>query len=151
MLYLSIKLLHILSAIISIGSNISYAMWIYKGNKEKEHFLFTLKGIFFLDSYIANPFYFIALITGFIMIYLSTGNIKPFSWNLYGLIIFSLMGFLAFFFYTPLLKKQISLVEENKIESIEYQEVNRKQNIIGFILTFMSIIILALMVFKPSL
>jgi hypothetical protein len=150
-LYLFFKFLHVFSAMISVGANMSYGVWLMKGNKEKEHLLFSVKGIKFLDDFVANPCYFIALISGFIMLYLSTGSIKPFTWNLYALILFSFMGIIAFIFYTPYLSKQIKLLEENKYDSDEYKSLEKKQNYIGYILGLIALVIVILMVFKPSI
>lgn len=150
-LYLSIKFIHILSAIIAVGFNISYGFLLFKGNKEKEHLLFTLKSIKFLDDFIANPCYFLALFTGFYMNYLMLGSIKPYSWNLYALILFSIIGIIAFFFYTPYLGKQIKLVEEKKYETNEYKVLENKQQYIGIILTILVFMIIFLMVFKPNI
>lgn len=151
LLYLSIKLIHVLSAIIAVGFNISYGFLLLKANKDKEHLLFTLKSIKFLDDYIANPCYFLALFTGFYMNYILMGSIKPYSWNLYALILFSIMGIIAFFFYTPYLSKQIKLLEEKKYNTTEYTILENKQRYIGIILTILVFIIVFLMVFKPNI
>lgn len=149
--YLLFKFIHVLSAIVAVGANMSYGVWLAKANKEKEHLLFSLKGIKFLDDFVANPCYILALISGFIMIYTSTGSFKPFSWNLYGLILFLFMGIVAFIFYTPYLSKQIKLVEENKTETDEYKKLDKKQTYIGYLLGLIAFLILILMVFKPSI
>ena len=79
------------------------------------------------------------------------GSIKPYSWNLYALILFSIMGIIAFFFYTPYLSKQIKLLEEKKYETTEYKILENKQQYIGIILTNLVLLIIFLMVFKPNI
>src|SRR3979411_1603513 len=57
MLYLIVKYIHILAAIVAVGLNISYAIWILRAQREPAHTGFALKGIKFLDDRIANPAY----------------------------------------------------------------------------------------------
>jgi len=55
MAFLVVKYIHILAAIVAIGLNISYAVWIIRAQRDPAHMSFALKGIKFLDDRIANP------------------------------------------------------------------------------------------------
>lgn len=148
-LYLFIKLLHILSAIVAVGFNFSYAIWTTRAKYAKEHTLFALKGIKFLDDWLANPSYILSLITGHVMVHISGMSILQTSWLLYAEIIFGVMGIIGFGFYSPLLKKQIKLLQEQGIDSIAYKAADKKQTIIGLLLFVLALVLVALMVFKP--
>ncbi|MBX9783616.1 MAG: DUF2269 domain-containing protein [Chitinophagaceae bacterium] len=148
-LYTFIKFLHILSAIIAIGFNFSYAVWTARAKKAKEHTLFALKGIKALDDWLANPSYILSLITGHIMVWMTGMNILKVSWLLYAEFTFALMGIVGFGFYSPVLRKQIKTLQQQGIDSAAYKAVDKKQTRIGFTLFVLALVLLVLMVFKP--
>jgi uncharacterized membrane protein len=148
-LYTFIKFLHILSAIIAIGFNFSYAIWTTRVKFAKEHTLFALKGIKFLDDWLANPSYILSLITGHILVSMNGMDILKVSWLLYAEIIFALMGVVGFGFYSPLLKKQIKVLQAQGVDSPAYKAAEQKQTMIGLLLFVFAMVLLVLMVFKP--
>ena len=148
--YQILKFVHVFSAIIAVGFNFSYIVWLVKGKMEKEHLLFSLKGIKLMEDRVANPCYGLALITGFAMAYVAGYNILEVSWILYPLILFGIMGILAFGFYSPTLKKQIKIVEEYGGDSPEYKIVEKRQMVVGGILFVLAFSVIAIMVIKPS-
>jgi uncharacterized membrane protein len=149
-MYLILKLIHILAAIVALGFNFSYAIWTARGEKSPEHLLFVLKGIKFLDDYAANPSYLVSVITGLAMSYLAGYPILETRWIFYALVIFSGMGILGFGFYTPALRKQIQILESQGASSAAYQQANFRQSIIGWVLFLFALCVLGLMVFKPQ-
>ena len=148
-LYQVIKFVHVFSVIIAVGFNFSYIVWLVKGKIQKDHLLFALKGIKLMDDKVANPCYGLAVTTGFAMTYYAGYNILAVSWILYPIILFSLMGILAFGFYSPMLKKQIAVVEKLGSDSPEYKAIEKKQMVLGTILFVLAISIVAIMVIKP--
>src|SRR5688572_11638138 len=149
-LYQILKFVHVFAAIIAVGFNFSYIVWLIKGKMEKDHLLFSLRGIKLMDDWVANPCYGLALITGFAMAYVAEYNILTVSWILYPLILFAVMGILAFGFYSPTLKKQIKIVEEYGGDSPEYKAIEKRQMLIGVILFVLAVAVVAIMVLKPS-
>src|SRR6266851_1627022 len=71
MAFLIVKYIHILAAIVAVGLNLSYAVWIIRAQRDPGHVPFTLKGIKFLDDRIANPAYGVLLLTGLLMVFLA--------------------------------------------------------------------------------
>ena len=55
--YEILKFLHVLLAIVAVGFNATYAVWLARAAKEPEHEAFALRGVKFLDDRIANPAY----------------------------------------------------------------------------------------------
>jgi hypothetical protein len=149
-MYQILKFIHVFAAIIAVGFNFSYIVWLVKGKMEKEHLLFSLRGIKLMDDRVANPCYGLALITGFAMSYIAGYNILTVPWILYPLILFAIMGILAFGFYSPTLKKQIKIVEECGGDSPEYKAIEKRQMFVGGILFVLAISVIAIMVIKPS-
>jgi hypothetical protein len=149
-LYQIVKFIHVFSAIIAVGFNFSYIIWMVKGKMEKDHLLFALRGIKFMDGKVANPCYGLVLISGFTMAYVAEYNILAVTWIRYPLILFAMMGLLAFAVYSPTLKKQIVLVEKGEMDTPEYKAIEKKQMILGAVLFFLAVAIIAIMVIKPT-
>ncbi|GEN73347.1 DUF2269 family protein [Chryseobacterium lathyri] len=148
-MYLFLKLLHILSVIIAIGSNLSYFIWLQR-SKQQQYLLFSLKGIKFLDEKIANPAYFISLFTGLCMCYIRGINPLNIDWLFFSLLLFSMMGIVGLGLYSSALSNQIKMLERYDLDPKSYYKAEKKQTIVGIILIIIALIIVTLMVFKPS-
>jgi uncharacterized membrane protein len=148
-LYQIIKFVHVFSVIIAVGFNFSYIVWMVKGKMEKEHLIFALRGIKFMDGKVANPCYGLILISGFSMAYIADYNILSVTWIFYPLILFGIMGILAFGLYSPTLKKQIVLLENNGMDTPQYKAIERRQMVLGGVLFALAVAIIAIMVIKP--
>jgi uncharacterized membrane protein len=147
--YLALKLVHILCAIIAVGANLSYGLWLGLSKMNPQHTIFILKGVKKLDDWIANPAYFGSLITGHILIFVAD---IPFSttWVWLGEALFVLQGIIALPFYTPLLKRQIAVGEAEGLDSPLYQTLERRAFVIGMTLNVLALAIVAVMVLKPA-
>jgi hypothetical protein len=148
-LYQIIKFIHIFSVIIAVGFNFSYIIWMVKGKMEKNHLLFALRGIKFMDGKVANPCYGLILITGLTMAFIADYNILTVTWIFYPLLLFGIMGVLAFAVYSPTLKKQIVMLEKEDMDTPEYMAIEKKQMAVGGILFTLVVAIIAIMVIKP--
>jgi hypothetical protein len=62
--FVLLEFLHVLLAIIAIGFNASYPIWIARARREPEHALYALKGIKTLGDRFANPAYALLLALG---------------------------------------------------------------------------------------
>ena len=150
MAFLIVKYIHILSAIIAVGLNISYGIWLARAQSEPTHTTFALKGIKFLDDRVANPAYGVLLLTGLLMVFLMPYPILTF-WIDAALVLFAILVVVAFTQYTPGLRSQIQLAERGEISSAEYVRLNGRNRISGSALGVLVLLILVLMVFKPHL
>jgi uncharacterized membrane protein len=149
-LYIIIKWLHILLAITAVGANITYGVWLARAAKQPEHLPFTLRGVQILDERIANPCYILLLVTGFAMAGIGPIPVTT-PWLLVSLILFVINILLGFLVYTPLLRRQIRLAETEGPQSAEYQAVAGRGATLGMILSVFTLIIIFMMVVKPSL
>jgi uncharacterized membrane protein len=150
MLFLITKYVHILSAIVAVGLNVSYAVWIIKAQRNPEHTAFTLKGIKFLDDRIANPAYGVLLVTGILMVFMAGYSITT-LWIDIALVLFVVLAVLALTQYTPTLRSQIKLAESGDMVSVDYVRLAKRGQILGQALGVIVLVILAMMVFKPHL
>ena len=145
-----VKFIHIVSAIVAVGLNISYAIWIIRAQREPTHTTFALKGIKFLDDRIANPAYGVLLVTGLLMVFLLPIPITT-LWIVIALILYAVLVVVGLFLYTPTLRSQIKLAEAGDLTSPEFTRLARRGQILGQTLGLVVVVILAMMVFKPTL
>ena len=148
-LYETIKFFHILLAIIAIGFNASYGIWLTRAAREPEHELHVLKGIKVLDDRFANPAYVLLLVTGLLNVWVGNWPITTF-WiaTALGLYLVLVIGGLL---YTPTLRKQIEVLQTQGRESAEYQRLSDKGARLGIFLAVIVVAIVFLMVTKPTL
>jgi len=150
MLYLYLKWLHVLSAIVAVGANATYAIWLSRAEKAPENLPFTLKSIKVLDDRVANPAYWLLLITGLWMA-LTVPIPLTTPWLLTALVLYGVLVLVGMLGYTPTLRRQIELLEEAGPGSPTYQTQARRGTIIGIVLAVLAIGIVFLMVVKPAL
>jgi len=150
MVFSMVKYIHILAAILAVGLNISYAVWIIRAQRDPSHTTFALKGIKFLDDRIANPAYGLLLLSGLLMVFLVPYPITTF-WIDVALILYVVLVVLAISQYTPTLRKQIKLAEAGDTTSAEFTGLARRSQVLGQALGVIVLVILAMMVFKPHL
>jgi uncharacterized membrane protein len=150
MAFLIVKYIHILAAIVAVGLNISYAIWIIRAQREPAHTGFALKGIKFLDDRIANPAYGVLLLTGLLMVFLAGYSLTT-LWIDIALVLFVLLVVVAVAFYTPALREQVKLVETGDVSSAEFTRLGQRGQLAGQALGAIVLVILAMMVFKPHL
>ncbi|NVK05013.1 MAG: DUF2269 family protein [Flavobacteriia bacterium] len=149
-MYILFKIIHVLSAIVAVGVNLTYPIWLMRGDGSSKYQLHILKGVKFLDSYVANPAYILSLISGLGLWYLSGIDVLQTPWLLVSMSLFLMMALLGFGLYSPLLSRQIHLLNSSGINSKEYKLLDRKQKLTGIVLTSMALIIVTLMVSKIS-
>src|SRR5215216_1660922 len=121
--YVLLKYVHVLLAIIAIGFNASYGIWLSRVRKEPEHALHVLRGIKTLDDRFANPAYILLLITGVALALI--GNLPMLStfWIAAGLALYVVLLVVAVAFYSPTLKRQIAVLQSAGPTSAEYQRL----------------------------
>jgi uncharacterized membrane protein len=147
--YLWVKFLHVLMAIVAVGFNATYGIWLARVAKEPQHELHVLRGIKVLDDRFANPAYGLLLLTGIWMVAISFWQITTF-WILSALILYAVLILLGIGLYTPTLRRQIRVLETEGSQSEEYQWLARRSTFVGVALAILVVIIVALMVLKPT-
>ena len=148
-LYETIKFFHVLLAIIAIGFNASYGIWLTRAARSTpDQELYVLKGIKILDDRFANPAYALLLVTGLLNVWVGNWPITTF-WiaTALGLYVVLVIGGL---FYTPTLRKQIEVLQSQGRDSAEYQRLSARGTRLGIFLAVVVIAIVFLMVTKPT-
>lgn len=150
LLFLAIKYVHILSAIVAVGFNISYAIWITRAQNDTAQLDFALRGVKFLDDYVANPAYILLLLSGVGMVFVAGYQLSQF-WLWGALVLFGALAVMGYGFYTPTLRKQIQTLAAVGAASVEYKRIANRSTALGATLGVIVALILVLMVFKPVL
>jgi uncharacterized membrane protein len=144
------KFTHVLLAIIAVGFNASYGIWLARASRAPQatqsHVLRTIK---FLDDRFANPAYVLLLVTGFFMAF-NAGI--PFSrfWIAASIGLWLVLIFIGFGVYTPTLRDQIRVLEAEGPDSADYRRLSVRGRNVGIVLAIIVVAIVFLMVTKPA-
>jgi len=152
MLYLTLKLVHILLAITAVGFNIAYGIVIGRARKagaDGRELRFALRTVKFMDDYVANPSYVLLPVTGVAMVQLA-GYPWALKWIHGSMALLLLLAGLGFGAYSPTLRKQIAALEARGPNDPEFLKLSKRGSMLGGILALIVFVILGLMVFKPA-
>lgn len=144
-----LKFAHVMLAIIAVGFNASYAIWLARAAKDPEHEAFALRTIKVLDDRFANPAYALLLVTGLLMIWEADIPLSTF-WISTSIGIYAAVILLGLGIYTPTLRRQIRALEEQGPGSEDYRRLSTRGTVVGILLAIMVIVIVFLMVTKPT-
>lgn len=148
-MYHAVVFIHVLSAIVAVGYNASYAVWLARGAMDRQHLLFALRGIKFMDDRVANPAYGLLLITGVAQVVMSH---RPWheAWIEWALGLYLILAIVAFAAYSPALKREIEILSASGADDPKFIAAERRQTLFGVILMLLALAIIGLMVFRPG-
>lgn len=66
--FLLLKLIHVASAIVAVGSNVTYAFWLARAHRDRDHLVFVIETIRALDRKVAIPAYVLLFVSGALMV-----------------------------------------------------------------------------------
>ena len=141
MLYLTLKFFHILLAITALGANLTYGVWIARSKMYPAFAPIALRGVKFIDDWIANPSYLLLLPTGIAMVKVAGYSFGT-HWISWAMGLWALAVAAGYLGYTPALAGQIRAIERDGPDSPEAARLSVRGNIFAAILI--------LMVFKPA-
>ncbi len=148
-LFLAFKYVHILCAIVAVGFNTSYGIWLGLARREPKAYGFVLRGIHFMDTYVANPCYVGLGVTGPLMVWLAGYSWKE-TWIWLALALLLLASALGLGVFTPLVARQRRLLDERGPQDPEFQALLKRGGALGGLMALVVLAILFLMVFKPG-
>ena len=149
-LYSFLKFLHVMMAVVAVGFNASYGIWLTRAAREPEHGAHVLRGVKFLDDRFATPAYVLLLVLGMAMVWESGISLGTF-WIAASIALYVVLVGLAVGGYTPALRRQVELAEAGRMGSDEYRQVARRGGVLGGILAVIVVVIIFFMVTKPTL
>ena len=144
------KFIHVLLAIIAVGFNASYGIWLARAARAPQatqsHVLRTIK---LLDDRFANPAYVLLLVTGLFMV-ASAGIPLHRFWIAGAIGLWLVLIFVGAGVYTPTLRDQIRVLEAEGPDSAEYRRLSARGRNVGIVLAIIAVFIVFLMVTKPA-
>ncbi len=147
--YLTLKFFHIFLAIAAVGANLTYGVWFARANAHPQFAPLALRGIAFIDNWIANPAYLLLLPTGAAMVALGGYSFRT-HWIAWALTLWTIAILAGYFGYTPALRAQIAAVDREGVSGSDARRLAVRGQIWGGILALIVVVILLLMVFKPA-
>lgn len=149
--YLPLKLVHVLAAILAVGTNVTYFVWLaaIRGRSPAEQ-SFALGTIRKLDARLANPGYAVLPLTGVILVLISEGLGFTTFWIAVAIGLYVLVGVLAGALFAPSLRRQVAMVEAGHADPAAYEAAARRTRTTGLLTMLPVAGILYLMVLKPT-
>jgi hypothetical protein len=150
-LFVLVKFVHVLLAIIAVGFNATYGVWLARVAREPVPTQsFVLRGIKRLDDWFANPAYVLLAVTGVTMVLAGELRFTTF-WIAGGIVLWAIAVALGFFVYTPMLRNQIHALETVGPESADYKRYAANARFVGILVAVIVLVIVFFMVTKPTL
>jgi uncharacterized membrane protein len=148
--YALLKFVHVVLAIIAVGANVTYGVWLSRAARDRRHLPFALRGIQALDDRIANPAYVLMLVTGLAMLHIGGPPVRT-PWVLSSLVLYVAGMALGIFGYAPVLRRQIAALDAGGPDSPEFARFTAAGRRLGIVLGVLVIAVTFLMVTKPTL
>jgi uncharacterized membrane protein len=149
-IYSFIKYIHVLSAMVAFGANITYMVWFAQVGAKPEALPFTLRTIKRIDDWIANPAYILLVPSGLGLASIAGWRLTE-PWLLVSLVLYTALALIGLGMYSPTLKKQIAAAERVGPNAPAYKVYASRSTLIGITLNLLSLSIIFLMVTKPAL
>ncbi len=147
--YELLKFLHVLLAIIAVGFNASYGVWLSRAAREPGQLPYVLDNIKFLDSRFANPAYVLLLVTGIALVLVGDIGFGT-LWISAAMGLYVVMVVVASVGYAPALRRQMALASGGGTGSAEFAGVSRRATVFGIVTSVLVVTIVFLMVTKPT-
>jgi uncharacterized membrane protein len=149
MLYLTLKVVHVLLVAVAIGANVTYGVWFAAAQSNPAVAPFVLRRIAFIDKAIANPAYVLLLPSGAAMVALGGIGFGT-RWVSWAMALWIVAIALAYGVYSPTLKAQIAAVDGEGTAGPRAKALAARGQIVAGALVLLVAAIVVLMVFKPT-
>lgn len=147
--YLWLKLLHILAAIVAVGTNVTYFVWLRLIKARPGEDIFVLDGLSSLDKRLANPASIVLPVTGIAMVLVGDLSLST-LWIAVAIALYVAMGVFAGAFFAPALRRQLQLARASDRDPKEYATAAQRTTITGAATMVLIGAIVYLMVMKPT-
>lgn len=148
--YVLLKFIHVLAAIIAVGSNMTYGVLLARAHREPEHLRHVRESIRALDRTLANPAYGVLLASGLLMIWLGPVRFTA-PWLLVSIILYILVAVLGAVVLAPLSGRELQMLGEVQPDAPAYLRLRRQSARLSGVASLLVLIIAYLMVVKPLL
>ncbi len=146
--YVLLKLAHVLLAILAFGYTLSYGVWRGLAGSDPAKIRFTLDGIRRLDR-VANAGYGLLFVTGLAMVFVRGLPITLF-WISTSISLWVLVAIVGAVFYSRVVRRQRTLLDSVGPTDPAYRAADARSTQFGVGVTILVLIIVFLMVVKPT-
>jgi uncharacterized membrane protein len=144
---LLLKLVHILSAMLAVGTNATAIFWLRHAGRDPERIRFAVGGIRRLDKKLAIPAFGLLVLTGGLMVYLGVYDITD-GWVLTALVLYVGLAIAGMTVMGPALKRVVAEAERDPNgDAFDVAERTSLRYTIGSLAIL--VVIVVLMVTKP--
>lgn len=147
-LYITVKFVHVLVAIVAVGSSAGSSLWLRLAMRSPAHLPFALRTAKFLDEVLTRPGLIVLLVTGLWMA-ASRWSLALF-WVRSALILVAIVLVLLYLVAGPLLQRLIRVAEAEGLASSRWARLDRGFEVAGGASGLIIIVVVWLMVTKPS-
>ena len=144
-----LKLVHVVSVVIALGANLTYAFWLSRAGLDRERLVFVIESIRRLDRRVANPAYIVTLLAGVGMVLTGPFRFEA-LWISAAIVLYVLVAVLGITLYAPALRRQLALATVDP-GTPDYAATARRAQAIGLLVTGLVLVIVALMILKPTI
>jgi uncharacterized membrane protein len=144
-----LKIVHILAVVVALGANVTYLFWQRRAGRDRDQLVFVLENLGRLDRYVANPAYVIALLAGIGIVLSGPFSFETF-WISASIVLYVVVAVIGIAVYAPLARRQRAAASADPM-SAEYEELARRSNLMGLLTIGLVIVIVILIVLKPTL
>jgi uncharacterized membrane protein len=148
-MYEWLKLLHIVAAIVAVGTNLTYFFWLSRIRRDPAGTAPVASGIKVLDARFANVAYVVLPLTGVLMVLDADIGFSTF-WIATAIGLYIAMGVIAGVSFSPALRRQVALAEAGEAGSESYAAAVQRTVTTGIVTMVPIALILYLMVLKPD-
>ncbi|MEY2566593.1 MAG: hypothetical protein QOE35_1122 [Actinomycetota bacterium] len=141
--------MHVLLAIVAVGFNASYGIWLAGAGQAPEHEGHVLRGIKRLDDRFANPAYVLLFVTGVVLVVRGHWGFAT-TWVSSAIVLYVVVAAIALLGYSPALRGQIEALEQTGARSPEYRAAAKRATVAGASTAVGTLVIVFLMVTKPG-
>lgn len=146
-LLLLLKLVHIVAAMLAVGTNAGAVFWLRAGGRDPDRLSFAIGGIRRLDRKVSIPAFGVLFLTGITMVLLGLYDFTQ-GWILLAIVLYLGLAVAGMTVMGPALKRVIAEAERNpNSEAFERAERTSMRYTVGSLSILL--VIVALMVVKP--
>ncbi|OGO70529.1 MAG: hypothetical protein A3G84_08785 [Chloroflexi bacterium RIFCSPLOWO2_12_FULL_71_12] len=148
--YLLLKFVHVSLAIVAVGANLTYGIWLNRAERDPQHLAYVLRTVKLLDQRVANPSYGLLLVTGLALAWIGSIPYETF-WIAASLALYLVAVAVGIVLYAPVIRRQLELASAGQAGTPAYRAVAARGRAMGVITGVVVIAIVFLMVVKPAL
>jgi uncharacterized membrane protein len=144
-----LKVVHVLLAIVAVGTNITYGIWQARAGREPQQLGWTLRGIKLLDDRVANPSYIGLAIAGVLLVLTGPWRFEM-LWIAVSIGLYVALAVIGLVLYSPTLSRQIAVYESDGPAAPEFAALSTRSRLLGMLMAVIVVTIIVLMVVKPG-